>query len=297
MIGSDDEDDDDLPLSDPPDPEPRAPGFAIPDGACDCHAHVIGTGSLFPLQDDRSFTPPEAPLTAYLRLLDRLGLARGVLVQPSVYGTDNRCLLQALALHRNRLRGVAVVPPDLPEIELTSLGHAGIRALRFNLLYRGGIALDHVETLARRIDPLRWHLEFVIDPARLPALAPRLAALPVEIVIDCLGYVPAATGIDHPGFRALLKLVAGGRCWVKLTGANRISAAAPFHDTIPLARALVETDPTRLVWGSDWPHMATPGPMVNDGDLLDLLPLWVPDARMRHLILVENPGRLYGFED
>jgi len=288
--------DDDAPLCLGPDPDPRPPGFAVPPDACDCHAHIIGPLTLFPLQLERSYTPPEAPLSAYRHLLETLGLSRGVLVQPSIFGTDNACMLQALARHRNTLRGVAAVEANVDEAELESLASNGIKGLRLNLLFKGGVPLDHLEALARRVERLQWHLELLLDVRELPALMPRLARLPVDIVIDHLGHMPAAEGIAHPGFQSLLKLVRGGRCWVKLSGAYRVSSAgAPFQDTVPFARALVEADPTRLVWGSDWPHTAIAGHMVNDGDLLDLLALWVPEPRLRHLILVENPARLYGF--
>lgn len=288
--------DEDAPLCLGPDPAPRPPGFAVPADACDCHAHVIGPLTLFPLQLERSYTPPEAPLTAYRHMLSTLGLQRGVLVQPSIFGTDNSCMLQALARHRNTLRGIAAVDPTIDDTSLDSLARDGIKGVRLNMLFKGGVPVDHLETLARRIERLQWHLELLIDIRTLPALAPRLARLPVDIVIDHLGHMPASEGVRHAGFKALLSLVRSGRCWVKLSGAYRVSTSgAPFHDTLPLAQALVEADPTRLVWGSDWPHTAIAGHMVNDGDLLDLLALWVPEPRLRRLILVENPARLYGF--
>jgi predicted TIM-barrel fold metal-dependent hydrolase len=291
-------DDDDAPLCQGPDPRPRPPGFAVPPGATDCHAHVIGPFRLFELQEDRSYTPPEAPLAAYRALLDTLGLERGVVVQPSVFGTDNACTLDALAKHRNRLRGIAVVDPTVSDETLERMDGNGIRGIRFNLLYRGGIDIEHLALLAPRIERFGWHIQLLVDGRTLPALAPKLARLPVDIVIDHMGHLPASAGVEHPGFRHLLKLVRDGRTWVKLSGANRTSSAgAPYHDTIPFAQALVDADPTRLVWGSDWPHVALRGPMANDGDLLDLLRLWVPDERQRHLVLVENPMRLYGFGD
>ncbi|HVJ53151.1 MAG TPA: amidohydrolase family protein [Aliidongia sp.] len=281
-----------------PDPNPRAPSIAIPDNACDCHAHIIGPLAMFPLQENRSYTPPEAPLGAYRQLLSTLGLTRGVLVQPSVFGTDNSCMLQALARHRNTLRGVAVVDQNVDDETLETLAGNGVKGLRLNVLFKGGVPLEQIEALARRIEPLQWHLQFLIDARDLPMLAPRLSDLPVDIVIDHMGHMPADSGIDHPGFKALLEMVKRGRCWVKLSGANRTSVKGPpYADTIPFARALVDTDPTRLVWGSDWPHVAIPGHMSNDGEFLDLLGQWAPDERLRHLILVENPARLYGFEE
>jgi 2-pyrone-4,6-dicarboxylate lactonase len=291
-------DEDNAPLCQGPDPRPRPPGFTLPAGATDCHAHVIGPFSLFELQEERSYTPPEAPLAAYRTLLDTLGLERGVVVQPSVFGTNNACTLDALAKHRNRLRGIAVVDPTVTDGMLERMAGNGIRGIRFNLLFRGGVSTDHLTRLARRIERFGWHIQLLIDGRSLPALAPDLMRLPVDIVIDHMGHIPTSAGIQDPGFKQLLKLVREGRTWVKLSGANRTSVMGPpYHDTIPFAQALVDADPTRLVWGSDWPHVAIDGPMSNDGEFLDLLKLWVPDERQRHLVLVENPARLYGFGD
>jgi 2-pyrone-4,6-dicarboxylate lactonase len=291
-------DEDDAPPCRGPDPHPRPAQFAIPHNACDCHAHVIGPLALFPLQPERSYTPPEAPLAAYRTMLGTLGMTRGVLVQPSIFGTDNSCMLQALTRHRNTLRGVAVVDTTVDDETLEYLAGNGVKGLRVNVLFRGGVPLDRIEALARRIERFQWHLQLLLDARQLPVLAPRLMALPVDIVIDHMGHIPTSEGVGHPGFQWLLKLVRGGRCWVKLSGANRTSTAGhPCHDTIPFAQALIEADPTRLVWGSDWPHVSIQGHMANDGEILDLLAFWAPDERLRHLILVENPARLYGFEE
>jgi predicted TIM-barrel fold metal-dependent hydrolase len=225
-------------------------------------------------------------------------MERAVLVQPSVYGTDNRCLLEALAGHRNRLRGIAALSPGVSDAEFERIAHIGVRGLRYNLVYKSGVRLDDLETLARRIEPLDWHLELLVNPAELPKLAPRLIDLPVDFVIEAMGYAPAAGGVDQPAFKALLRLLRSGRCWVKLSGVYRISSVPPtFRDAEPLVQALIETDPTRIVWGTGWPHPDHYGMIPNDGDLLDLLGDWVPDERLRHLILVDNPARLYGFDD
>jgi 2-pyrone-4,6-dicarboxylate lactonase len=280
-----------------PDPVHRRPGWTVPPGACDTHAHVIGPPDRFPYVENRSYTPPEASPGAYLGMLDALGLDRGVLVQVSVHGTDNRCLEEVLRAHPDRLRGVAVVAPDVPDGALEDLAAAGVRGLRLNVLFGGGVGFDALETLASRIAGLGWHLQFLLDARELPALAPRLERLPVSFVVDHMGHMPTAAGLDHPGFQTLLRLVRDGRCWVKLSGTYRISSAGPpFTDTIPFARALVDAAPDRMVWGSDWPHVAMDTYMPNTGDLLDLLATWVPDEAVRRRILVDNPARLYGFE-
>ncbi len=279
-----------------PNPFVNRPGFAVPLEACDTHAHVIGPADRFPMVANRSYTPPPAPEAAYLGMLDSLGVARGVLVQISVYGTDNRCMVESLKAHPERLRGVAVVAPDVDDAELAVLHAAGVRGIRINVLFGGGVAIDEMERLAARVAPLGWHIQLLIDARNLPELGPRIMKLPVEVVIDHMGHMPVSTGIVHPGFQWVLRLLGEGKAWVKLSGAYRISqAGAPFHDTLAFAQALVAAAPERCVWGSDWPHVSVEGPMFNTGALLDLLPRWVPEAAVRNRILVDNPARLYGF--
>ena len=196
---------------------------------------------------------------------------------------------------RGRLRGIAVVAPDASNAEIDALAAAGVVGCRINTLFGGGVGWDAVETLARRIAARNWHLQLWVDARTLPQYAARLVRLPVPFVIDHLGYIPTSEGVDHPGFQTLLSLLVDADCWVKLSGAFRVSAAGPpYADTIPFAQALVaQTGPT--VWGSDWPHVATYGPMPNVGDLLDLLADWAPAETTRNAILVDNPHKLYGF--
>ena len=280
-----------------PDPHPHPPTrFRPPPRACDSHAHVIGSPERYPFTTERSYTPPPAPEEAYLAMHDALGIERGVLVQVSVHGTDNRLLIETLRRHPQRLRGIAVVRPDIDEAQLDFLDAAGVRGVRCNELFGGGIGPEAMETLAKRIARRGWHLQLLIDGRRLPSISKRLAHLPVPFVIDHMGYIPTAAGLNDPGFRELRTLLKEADCWVKISGANRISSEPiPYRDTIPFARALVETRPERLVWGSDWPHVAIKGPMANDGVLFDLFAEWVPDEAKRKQILVDNPAALYGF--
>ncbi|MCZ7658589.1 MAG: amidohydrolase family protein [Xanthobacteraceae bacterium] len=279
-----------------PNPVVSPPRFAIPANACDTHAHVIGATDRFALVANRSYTPPPAPETAYLGMLDSLRMARGVLVQISVYGTDNRCMVETLRAHPDRLRGVAVVAPEVADAELEALHAAQVRGIRINVLFGGGVALDAMERLAARVAPLGWHIQLLIDARNLPELGPRIARLPAEVVVDHMGHVPVSAGVAHPGFQWLLRLMRDGRAWTKLSGAYRVSqTGAPFDDTLPFAQALVAAAPERCVWGSDWPHVAVERPMFDTGALLELLPLWVPDPALRARVLVDNPARLYGF--
>jgi len=280
-----------------PDPDPRAAArYAVPPGAVDTHAHVIGLPPDYSLVPERSYTPPAAPSDAYLRMLDAARMTHGVLVQVSVHGTDNRLMLETLRANRARLRGIAVIPVEAPERELAALKDAGVVGLRLNILYGGGIGFDQLETYGALCREMGWHMQFLVDAKDLVPLAPRLARLPVPFVVDHMGHFPASRGVHDEGFRTLVSLMRDG-AWVKLSGAYRNTVdGPPYRDTIDFARTLHEAAPQRCVWGSDWPHVAHWGPMMNVGDLLDLLADWVPDAEARRRVLVDNAHRLYGFK-
>ena len=289
-----------IPFCAAPDPQPRAPRFAVPEDACDTHAHLFGPAECYAYQVNRGYTPPDATDQAYDALHRALGIARGVLTQPSVYGVDNRRMLDAVARQPKRLRAVAAVDQAVTDAELARLDKAGVRGIRVNLVDKGGMpfaSFADVAAMAARVARLGWHLELLVHAHDYADFAPTMRALPVDIVVGHLGYMPTSAGLDHPGFRSFLDLVAEGRCWVKLTAPYRITARqrVPYDDVAPFARALIAARPDRMLWGSDWPHVATKLPMPNDGDLIDLLADWAPDAALRRAILVDNPARLYGF--
>lgn len=285
-----------IPACPGPNPHPHGPRlFTVPSGAVDTHAHVIGVPPAYPFVETRSYTPPEAGPDDYLAMLDATGMAYGVLIQVSVHGTDDRLMRETLRANRKRLRGISVMPLDLPRTAYDAAKADGIVGLRLNTLFGGGIGYDDLveyEALAR---DMGWHLQFLLDVRDLPMLAPRLSRLKVPFVIDHMGHFPAALGVDLPGFRTLVELVRDGG-WVKLSGAYRLAEAPPYAEVAPLAQALVAAAPDRCVWGSDWPHVAHWKPMMNVGDLLDALATWIPDGHLRHGILVDNPRRLYGFD-
>ena len=280
-----------------PDPAPSAPHFTLPPLACDSHMHVFGPAARYPYQRNRSYTPPDAPLERYRALMATLGCQRHVLVQPSVYGTDNAKLLDTLAVAGPNVRGVVVIDARTSDSEIERLHAAGVRGARFNYVCPGGVPFSDAESLARRVAPLGWHLDFLLDVSTFEDLERRLSALAVDSVIAHMGHCPARHGLGHPGPQALLRLLRHGRTWVKLTGGERFTAetTAPYGDVVPVARALIEAAPARCLWGSDWPHVQLPVPMPNDGVLADQLAVWAPDARTRRAILVDNPARLYGF--
>jgi predicted TIM-barrel fold metal-dependent hydrolase len=283
------------------DPNPKRPAAAVPPLACDVHAHVCGPNKRYPLIAERLYTPAEASPTAYRHMLDALGLTRGVLVQPSIYGTDNRAMLDGLASDPVRFRGVAVLPFDVTVQEIESLHAAGVRGVRSNIVDlksdKGQLPLAQLRALAQRIKPFGWHVEFLMHVNEFPELDRQLADFPVNVVFGHLGYVPANAGLDTPGFAALLRLMRDGKAWVKLTGPYRLtSSQMPYADTTAFAQALVAAAPERLLWGSDWPHVAIKTAMPNDGDLFDTFAKWVPDAATRKRILVDHPAEVYDFE-
>jgi predicted TIM-barrel fold metal-dependent hydrolase len=282
---------------------PHPPKIPLPPGACDTHAHVFGPAARFPYAADRSYTPPDAPLEKYLGMLGTLGFARGVLVQGSAHGSDNSAMLDALGRQPARLRGVAVADENVAPTELRRWHGLGVRGLRFNhffrggqLHYRGGVPLTAARMLAPAMKDLGWHLQLWIDVADLPETLTILQALDLPVVIDHMGRTDA--GIAGAGFQSLLRLLGTGGCWVKLSGAHRVSRKSPdYPDAQPLQQALVAENPDRLIWGGDWPHPRMEGEMPDVGHLLDLFQQWTPDAAIRHRILVANPARLYGFPD
>ncbi|MGA8051243.1 MAG: amidohydrolase family protein [Burkholderiales bacterium] len=269
---------------------------------CDTHAHVFGPEQRYPYNPARAYTPPDAPLEAWLALHAKLGIGRGVLVQPSVYGTDNRAILDAVALHPGRLRAVVAVGAEVSDAELERLHAAGARGIRVNLADKGGnpfASPADLERTAARIAPLGWHVELLVHVHQLDAWRDVFERLPLDVVVGHLGYMPAELGVAHPAWRAFLEVVRAGRCWVKLSAPYRITArsAMPYDDVAPFARELVAARPDRILWGSDWPHPHIRSKAVSpdDAGMLAQFAQWVPDEALRRRILADNPAKLYGF--
>jgi predicted TIM-barrel fold metal-dependent hydrolase len=293
---------DGIPVCDGPDTQPRKPRLKAPPGAIDCHAHIFGPLARYPFSPKRLFTPPDVTVNQYKQLLATLGIERAVLVTPSVYGMDNERQLDALLEMKGQWRGVAVVATDVAEAELQRLHDAGFRGVRVNLFAKSGLMLEDLEAIAARIKPFKWHVQLHADARNLQELAPRLRKLAVDVVFDHMGHVPAAAGVENPGFAALLALMREQRFWAKLSAPYRLSELPyPYADVTPFARALIAAAPDRVVWGSDWPHPAVPGHMPanfvmpNDGDLLDIMTLWSDDPAQQKKILLDNPKALYDF--
>jgi predicted TIM-barrel fold metal-dependent hydrolase len=287
--------------------------FAVPAGACDCHVHVFGDTAKYPYAADRVYTPPGASIEMLQDLHRAQHIQRVVIVNPSVYGTDNACTLDAVRQIGADARAVVVIGKATPRNVLDEMAAAGARGVRVNLATGGtsdpSAARAIIASVVEQISPLKWHMQLYTSLAVIAALKDDLNQLPIPVVFDHFGGAKAALGPSQPGFDTVLDLVKSGRGYVKISGAYRASDKAPdFADATPLAQALVAANSDRIVWGSDWPH---PNPanqprvpiseitrpaQVDDGLLLNQLVTWVPDASTRKKILVDNPARLYGFQ-
>lgn len=278
-----------------PDPNPVKPKYAPPPDACDAHCHIFGPGARFPYASERRYTPPDAPKETLAALHGHLGFTRAVLVQASCHGHDNSAMLDAMAWSKGAWRGVAMLGDDVTDLDLERLHAGGTRGVRFNFVRHLGGAPDLgvIKRVVARIQPLGWHLQVHLDAEDLATYAGFLDRLPVPFIIDHMGRVAAAHGLQQKPFRELLALLkANSHSWVKISGADRVSSAGkPFHDAIPFARALIEAAPQRVLWGTDFPH-PNANPMPNDGELVDLFAAFCPEE-LRHCILVDNPTRLY----
>jgi len=270
------------------------PRLEAPPLAADCHHHIYD--ARFPPDPSATLRPPDALVDDYRALQARLGTTRHVVVQPSTYGVDNRCLLDALAAFGATARGVAVVNDAVGDAELARLDRLGVRGLRFNLAQAGATTVDMIEPLARRIHDLGWHVQVNASAARIQAILPVLDRVPVPVVFDHLAQIPEPAGVAHPLVADLRRRLDAGRIWIKLTGVYGQSRVGPptYSDAGAVARAYVQAAPERLVWGTDWPH-PTEREKPDDAALFDLLLDWAPDAAVRHRILVENPAALYRF--
>jgi predicted TIM-barrel fold metal-dependent hydrolase len=277
-----------------PNPDVHKPRLAVPAGATDTHFHLFE--ARYPYGAGREYTPPDATAQAARRVFDALGIQRCVVIQPSVYGSDNRAQLEMGAAIGLPMRAIVVVPRDISDAELDTMDELGARGVRFTLAHAGALDPADIEFYADRMKELGWHLQFMVKPHQLVELEERLAKLSCSIVIDHMAMVKPGEGLQQATFQALLRLMKMGHTWVKFTGAYRLSEAQPYYgDLAPFARTLVTARPDRIVWGSDWPHVAFKGKMPNTTDLLDLLGEWAPDANLRKRILVDNPAVLYGF--
>ncbi len=288
----------DIPFCAAPEADVFASRFVPPKGSCDCHAHIFGPEAQFPYSLPRTYTPPEASLISYLSMLDVIGIERAVIVQPSVYGTDNRATLNATSQMGERFRAIVVVDDDVSTKELEAMHEQGARGVRINLLFSSNARADNLKRLADILAGLGWHMQLLIDVSEFRDMNDVLGDMPCDLVFDHMGHMNAAKGLDNAGFQTLLSFMRDGKAWAKLSGSYRITSQPkpPYEDVLPIAQALIDANEDRCVWASDWPHPHIPVAMPNDGDLLSMLADWAPGEALRNKILVDNPAKLYGFD-
>ena len=292
--------------------QPATPvNFDVPPHACDCHTHIFGDPWKFPLWLGRAYTPETASPEEMAALHRALHIERVVIVNPSIYGTDNSATLFGIRSRGANARGVAVIDDKTSDSDLDAMRRGGIRAIRINLTNAGqtdpAIARQRFQAALRRVQHRDWHIEMYTTLPVISGIKDLVQASRVAAVFDHFGGAQAALGVDQPGFKDLVALLQSGKAYVKVSGAYRASTRPDYADVKPLAQALIAANADRIIWGSDWPHPhpeaqaghplteVTPLYQIDDGRVLNLLPVWAPDAAVRQKILVDNPARLYGF--
>ena len=277
-------------------PLPRTPiNFKVPAGACDCHTHIFDPGH-FPYAASRPYTPETANVEDVRALQRALHMDRVIISQPTVYGTDHTCTLDAIKQLGNRARGVGFIAENISDDEIDRLHRGGIRGIVIH-------GLGNLSAAAERIKGRGWSIETYVRPTDLDAIKDKVIASPVPFVFTLFGGAKAALGVHQPGFDTLLGLLGSGKVYVDLSSPDRTSQRPPdYPDIAPIAKAMIAANPERITWGSDWPHAtATPGLQpsgldpVDDGLSLNLLASWTSSADQLKRILVDNPARLYGF--
>jgi 2-pyrone-4,6-dicarboxylate lactonase len=273
----------------------RKPAFKLPPNSCDSHCHVFGPAAKFPYAPGRRYTPQDAPKETLAALHAHLGIERSVIVQASCHGKDNRAMLDAIASAPHRYRGVAMIDDSFSDPDLEALHRGGVRGVRFNFVrHLGGTPdMDVFRRTTDRIKALDWHLVLHLDAPDIIPLSDMIRKLPVSFIIDHMGRVPGKDGVTQPPLLALLELAKLERCWIKVTGSERISLP-PYAEAVPIARAIAAAIPDRILWGTDFPHPNATHE-ADEADLVDLIPQIVGDAAAQRKLLVENPARLYGF--
>ncbi len=273
--------------------------FTPPPRATDAHCHIFGPADVFPFADNRTYTPPDSGLDEFKKLQQGLGLTRAVFVQASCHGTDNSAMVDALVRGEGKYAGVAMIDDSHTDQELEELHDAGVRGIRFNFVKHLGGApdMERFWRLVARVAPMGWHVELHFDAKDLAEHSGLFERMPVPYIIDHMARVDAAAGVKQTSFQQLLLMLEGDeRAWVKISGAERLTADGqpPYDDVVPFARRLVEVAPDRVLWGTDWPHPNVRH-MPDDGDLADLLSAIAPEEETRYRILVQNPEVLYDF--
>jgi 2-pyrone-4,6-dicarboxylate lactonase len=279
-------------------PNPSKPSFVPPPGSVDAHCHVFGPGDIFPYAPERKYTPCDAPKEKLWALRDFIGFERNVIVQATCHGADNQALVDALQTGGDRARGIATIKPDISDEELHALDAAGVRGVRFNFVKRlvASTPRDALMHIAKRIQPLGWHVVIYFEAHELAELFDFFAALPTIVVIDHMGRPDVTRPVDGPEFELFVKLMhEHENFWSKVSGTERLSKIGPptYDDVAPFSRRIVETFPERVIWGTDWPHPNLKTHVPDDGQLVDFIPKIARTPDLQRRLLVDNPMRLY----
>jgi 2-pyrone-4,6-dicarboxylate lactonase len=284
-------------LTQGPDANPKKPKLKAPPGACDAHIHLFGPAAKYPFAPDSPYTSQDALPETLFQLQDKLGLSTAVIVSPGAYGRNYTMLADVLTKYPRRFRGIALMRNDTPTSEYGRLTKLGVRGLRMMSAKRGAHVPNLSPEVAARAHEHGWHVQFYPHGTDIVEYADKLLALKNPVVLDHFASIPAAGGLDQPAVKAVLRMLDSGRVWLKLSGPMRCTDESfPYPSVTPLAQLFVKHAPERMVWGSDWPHVNLDGrEMPNDGDLLELLAEWVPEAAVRNRILAQNANKLYGF--
>ena len=284
-----------------PDTDPKKPSFILPKNATDAHCHVFGPRDIFPYHADATYWPPDNGKNELIKLHDYLGIERAVIVQASCHGLDNRAMLDAIATSNGAYKGVCIANKDFTDKQFEELNKGGVRGVRFNFVKHLGGAPDLVgmKNVLERVKQYGWHLVIHVNAEDIIAYESFFNQFEdMQIIVDHMGRVPTDSGIDQPAFKVLLDFMQRENWWVKVSGSERISKSGPpFYDAIPYAQSLIQTAPDRILWGTDFPHPNIKEHMPNDGHLVDLVSLFTNDESLRKKILVDNPARLYGWEE
>lgn len=284
----------------PPDPNTKVPKFKAPPKSCDAHCHIFGPRDLFPYHPNSTYEPPDAGKDRLKQLHDILGIDRAVIVQASCHGPDNRAMIDAIASSGGTYRGVCIANKEFTDNNFQELHEGGVRGVRFNFVtHLGGTPdLDVMKRILNQVKPLGWHLVIHVNAEDIIKFEDFFSQFDMQIIVDHMGRVPCDQGTQQQAFQILKEFMHRENWWVKVCGSERISREGPpFHDAIPFAKELITIAPDRILWGTDFPHPNISRWMPNDGDLVDLVPLFAENEALQKKVLVDNPARLYGFED
>jgi 2-pyrone-4,6-dicarboxylate lactonase len=283
-----------------PDPNTKKPKLIAPPGACDTHLHVYGPSPIYPLANERNYTPdPRSTLDDYLRVHRTLCLERAVVVTGSANGTNNQVTLDALARMEGKFKGLALLDPAIGDAELLRLKNSGITGFRVKSNGKGGLSFDSTKKISARVSGFNWHVEFLPQSMQeVIAAVPFFRTLGISYVFDHVAHAePGHHSSDHE-FDELLEILKGEEhAWINLYSFYQLSKSGPpdYADMLDIVREVIDARPDRVIWGSNWPHAGISVPMPNDGDLLDFLLAAAPEDYMRRLILADNPAKLYGW--